>query len=280
MAARFQSRGENALLTFTSFASGSTGNAALVSCGDTHILLDAGISARRIVANLKALGIAPEELSAILITHEHRDHISGLQVLTKKHRIPIYATGPTCRQLCYKVAFLEDLVRAQAPETGVQIGSVWAEPFSTPHDAAGSVGWSIAGGGGRMVLATDLGHVTQGVRRAVEGCDLLVCETNHDVDWLRSGPYPYYLQQRVLGDYGHLSNEAGAELAAFAVESGAKTVVLAHLSQQNNDPARAYEAVKLRLLAIGCNPERDISLSVAQKSEPSPTYQLKGVAVC
>ena len=116
-------------MTFTTLASGSTGNAALVSCGDTHILLDAGISGRRIAGGLKALGTAPEELSAILITHEHSDHIAGLQVLTKKHRVPIYATGPTCRQLCYKTAFLEDLVREQRPGTGVQIGSLWVESF-------------------------------------------------------------------------------------------------------------------------------------------------------
>jgi len=132
-----------------------------------------------------------------------------------------------------------------------------------------------------MVLCTDLGHVTDEVLRAVEGCDLLVCETNHDVDWVRSGPYPYYLKQRILGDRGHLSNEAGAELAAFAAESGTGSVVLAHLSRQNNTPARAYETVALRLLAMGCDPERDISLSVAPASGLGPTVSLgKAAAVC
>ncbi len=267
-------------MTFTTLASGSTGNAALVSCGDTHILLDAGISGRRIAGGLKALGTAPEELSAILITHEHSDHIAGLQVLTKKHRVPIYATGPTCRQLCYKTAFLEDLVREQRPGTGVQIGSLWVESFPTPHDAAGSVGYSIAGEGGRMVLATDLGHVTQEVRQAVKGCGLLVCESNHDEDWVRSGPYPYYLKQRILGGLGHLSNEAGAELSAFAAQSGTRVVVLAHLSRQNNTPARAREAACLRLRAIGCDPERDITLSVAPDAELGVTYRLEGASVC
>lgn len=268
------------MLRFTTLASGSSGNAALASCGDTHILLDAGISARRIAAGMRALGTAPEELSAILITHEHSDHISGLQVFTKKYRIPIYATGPTCRQLCYKTAFLEDLVREQAAGGGVQIGSIWARSFPTPHDAAGSVGWSLAGDGGRMALCTDLGRATPEVRQAAADCDLLVCEANHDVDWLKSGPYPYYLKQRVLGGYGHLSNEAGAELAAWAVESGARTVVLAHLSQQNNTPARAREAAARRLSAMGCDLERDITLSVAPRDRVGPTYCLEGASVC
>lgn len=268
------------MLTFTTLASGSGGNAALVSCGDTHVLLDAGISARRLTAGLKSLSVEPEELSAILITHEHSDHMAGLQVLTKKHRIPIHATGPTCRQLCYKVAFLEDLVRVQEAGAGAQIGALWVESFPTPHDAAGSVGWSIAGDGGRMVLCTDLGYVTGEVRRAVEGCSLLVCETNHDVDMLRSGPYPYYLKERILGDYGHLSNEAGAELAAFAVETGAQAVILTHLSQQNNTPAQAYEVVSRRLRAMDCDLERDIALTVAPRAEVGATYRLEGVRVC
>lgn len=271
------------MLTFTTLASGSTGNAALVSCGDTHILLDAGISAKRIAAGLAALGVKPHQLSAILITHEHSDHISGLRVLTKKAGAPIYATGPTCRWLynrnsCNEIA---GLMRAMEAGTGVQIGSLWVESFPTPHDASGSVGYSIAGDGVRMVLCTDLGHVTGEVRRAVEGCDLLVCETNHDEDWVRTGPYPYYLKQRILGDYGHLSNEAGAELAAFAVESGTKTIILAHLSQTNNTPAHAYDAVALRLLAMDCDPERDISLSVAPAGTMGPTISLRrGATVC
>ncbi len=271
------------MLTFTTLASGSLGNAALVSCGGTHILLDAGISAKRITAGLAELGVKPHQLSAILLTHEHSDHVSGLRVLSKKAGAPIYATRPTLREWykrnrCDEV---KDLFRPQEAGTGVQIGALWAESFPTPHDAAGSVGWSIAGEGGRVVLCTDLGCATEPVRRAVAGCDLLVCESNHDVDWVKSGPYPYYLKQRILGNCGHLSNEAGAELAAFAVESGTKTVVLAHLSQTNNTPARAYDAAALRLLAMGCDLERDVSLSVAPAAGLGRTFVLgKGAVVC
>ena len=270
-------------MTFTTLSSGSTGNAALVSCGDTHILLDAGVSAKRITAGLRGLGMAPRQLSAVLITHTHSDHVAGLRVLANKAGAPIYATEAAFREW-YKRNRCEEvksLFQPQEAGTGVQIGSLWVESFPTPHDAAGSVGYSIAGEGGRMVLCTDLGRLTAEVRRAAEGCDLLVCETNHDVDWVRSGPYPYYLQQRILGPYGHLSNEAGAELAALAVESGTKTVVLAHLSRTNNTPVRAYEAVSLRLLEMGCDPERDISLSVAPADTPGPSISLgKEGAVC
>lgn len=274
--------GENSLFTFTTLASGSAGNAALVSCGDTHILLDAGISARRITAGLAALGVKPHQLAAVLLTHEHSDHVSGLRVLTKKAGAPIYATAPTCREWyrrnrCDEV---NDLFRVQEPGAGLQIGALWVESFPTPHDAAGSVGYSIAGENTRMVLCTDLGHVTQTVRRAVEGCDLLVCETNHDVDWVQSGPYPYYLKQRILGQRGHLSNEAGAELAAWAVRTGARSVILAHLSQTNNTPARAYEAAALRLRAMDCDPERDISMSVAPRDSVGAVWRSEGVRVC
>ena len=263
------------LLTFTTLASGSSGNAALVSCGSAHILLDAGISARRITTGLKALGVEAADLTAVLVTHEHHDHISGLAVLTKKLRVPVVASGPTCGQLCYRIPFLEELVRRQQLGIGMELGGLWVESFATSHDAAGSVGYSISAGGCRMVLATDLGCITPEVEGAVRGCDLLVCETNHDEDWVKSGPYPYHLKARVLGDRGHLSNEAGAELAALGVESGARTVILAHLSAENNTPAHARQAVCRRLSGLGADPEIDVNLSVAPRSEPGPVYRLE-----
>lgn len=266
------------MLKFTTLASGSSGNAALVSCGQTHILLDAGISARRITTGLRELGVEPQALSAILVTHEHHDHVCGLQVLTKKLNVPILATGSTCDQMGQKTPALAPLLQPQAAGTGLTVGGLWIKSFPTPHDAAGSVGYSIEGEGGRMVLCTDLGYITPEVKNAVLGCDLLVCETNHDEDWVRTGPYPYALKQRVLGDQGHLSNEAGAELAAIAVGSGTRTVVLAHLSHENNTPAHARAAVCRRLAAMGCDGNRDITLSVAPRSENGPSYCLKGGA--
>ena len=263
------------MLTFTTLASGSSGNAALVSCGDTHVLLDAGISARRITTGLKSLGVDPADLSAILITHEHQDHVSGLAVLTKKIRPPIYATPATCGQLADQLPHGAELLQSRLPGAGFAVGELWIEPFATPHDAAGSVGYVLSGGGRTMALCTDLGHVTDQVRQAVAGCDLLVCETNYDPDWMRTGPYPYVLKQRIMGDHGHLSNQDGAELAAMSVQSGASIVILAHLSAENNTPARALETVRRRLRAMGCDPEGDITLAVAPRTEVGPTYRLE-----
>lgn len=267
------------LLTVTTLASGSSGNALLVSRGATHILLDAGISARRITAGLRAAGVSPEALTAIFITHEHHDHINGLQVLTKKLQIPVVATNPTCQEIVQKAPGTRPLLRSQRAGTEIQVGQLRVASFPTPHDAAASVGYSVSDGTCRMVLCTDLGHVTGQVEEAVEGCELLVCEANHDPDWVRSGAYPYYLKERILGDRGHLSNDAGADLALWAVERGTKGVVLAHLSSENNTPTRAYETVSRRLAAAGFCLEQDVSLSVAPRQESGPTFCVEKGAV-
>ena len=263
------------MLTYTTLASGSSGNCALVSCGATHLLVDAGISARRITTALKSLGVDPASLSGVLVTHEHSDHISGLATLTKQLGLPVYATAPTLRQLCYRIPFLERLCRDFAPGDGFPVGELWVTSFPTSHDAACSVGYTLAGDGSKLASATDLGRLTPEVLNAVRGCDLLVCESNHDVDWVRSGPYPYYLKERILGDRGHLSNEMGAELAALAAESGARAVVLAHLSSENNTPARARDVAARRLSAAGVDPERDLSLTVAPRKERGPVFRLE-----
>lgn len=263
------------MLSFVTLASGSSGNAALVSCGQTHILLDAGISARRITTALRGLGVDPASLSGVLITHEHTDHISGLATLTKQLSLPVYATAPTLDALAMKVPAIPEkrLGRFFAPGESFPLGELWIEPFATSHDAACSVGYAITGGDSRMVLCTDLGYISPQVERAVAGCDLLVCEANHDVEWLRSNSrYPYPLKARILGDRGHLSNEAGAELAWAAVEGGARTVVLAHLSHENNTPARAHEVVRGLLERRGAAVGRDVSLEVAPRSEASRRY--------
>ena len=263
------------VLTYTTLASGSSGNCALVCCGGTRLLLDAGISARRITTALKGLGVDPASLGGVLVTHEHSDHISGLATLTKQLGLPVYATAPTLRQLCYRIPFLERLCRDFAPGDGFPVGELWVTSFPTSHDAACSVGYTLAGDGSKLASATDLGRLTPEVLNAVRGCDLLVCESNHDVDWVRSGPYPYYLKERILGDRGHLSNEMGAELAALAAESGARAVGLAQLSSENNTPARARDVAARRLSAAGVDPERDLSLTVAPRKERGPVFRLE-----
>ena len=260
------------MLELCTLASGSSGNSLLVTDGRTHVLVDAGISCRRICTGLKALGVEPTELAGVLITHEHSDHISGLTTLTKQLRLPVYASPGTGRQLCYRIAFLEELLRPVAPGEGFSIGGLAIESFPTSHDAAESVGYALSAGGRKAAVVTDLGYVTPEVERGIRGADLLVCEANHDVEWVQSGPYPYHLKARILGDRGHLSNEAGAELAWTAVEGGARTVVLAHLSHENNTPARAHEVVRGVLERRGAAVGRDVALEVAPRSEKSRRY--------
>lgn len=260
------------MLELCTLASGSSGNSLLVTDGRTHVLVDAGISCRRICTGLKALGVEPTELAGVLITHEHSDHISGLTTLTKQLRLPVYASPGTGRQLCYRIAFLEELLRPVAPGEGFSIGGLAIESFPTSHDAAESVGYALSAGGRKAAVVTDLGYVTEAVLRGIRGADLLVAEANHDVEWVQSGPYPYHLKARILGDRGHLSNEAGAELAWTAVEGGARTVVLAHLSHENNTPARAHEVVRGVLERRGAAVGRDVALEVAPRSEKSRRY--------
>ena len=216
----------------------------------------------------------PRELTGVLITHEHADHIAGLATLTKQYRLPVYASRCTGWELCRRIAFVEEVLRPFEPGEAFQAGDLEAVSFPTSHDAAQSVGYVLSHGGKRAAVATDLGHVTAEVERAVRGADLLVCEANHDVEWLRSGPYPYPLKARILGDRGHLSNEAGAELAWTAVEGGARAVVLAHLSHENNTPARALEVVGGVLARRGAAVGREVVLEAAPRSETGRAYRL------
>lgn len=261
------------MLCVTTLASGSEGNCLLVSDGSIHILIDAGISCKRITASLHTLGIDPNDIAAVLVTHEHADHICGLPTMLKRLPFHIYTSPGTARQLAYRLAIPPQRLHPVEPEEEFTVGTLTCRGFATSHDAAQSMGYTVSGPGGRMALATDLGYVTDSVRKAVLGCDILVVEANHDVDWLRSGPYPYYLKQRILGDCGHLCNEAGAELAARAVQAGAHTIILAHLSRENNTPARACEITRQRLAAL--DKARSVTLTVAPRGEPGPTYPVQ-----
>lgn len=256
-------------------ASGSSGNCLLVRSGRSNILIDAGISARRITTGLKTLGVAPEKLDGIFITHAHTDHIAGLSTLTKKLTMPIYASADTAHQICNKIPWIDYLIEEIKPGSGVELGEMWCQSFATPHDAPGSMGYSVTAEGCKMALATDLGHLNQSVMEGIAGSDLIVAEANHDEEWVKTGPYPLFLKQRVLGDYGHLSNETGALLVQRAVEQGARTVLLAHLSSENNTPARARNTVAHHLRSVGIDPERDIDLTVAPRSELGKVYRLE-----
>ena len=249
------------MIRYLSFASGSSGNCALLRGGGVNLLIDAGISTRRIRTSLREWGLEPEEVTAILVTHEHRDHVGGLAVLTKHFETPVYASKGTAAALLRENACAEKNLRT-LPESGrLDLGELCIRPVPLSHDAAEPVGYRIEGESGALCVLTDLGVVTETVMNAARGCDFAVVETNHDVGMLRRGPYPPALQRRILGEKGHLSNEAGAELAYALLSSGAKEVLLGHLSAENNTEALALRAVEAR-----CG--RELRLSAA----PRDTY--------
>ncbi len=254
-------------MIYISLASGSSGNCALIREGGTNILLDAGISARRIRLGLAEFGLGPSDLTAILITHEHSDHVSGLGALTKYADVPVYTGGGTARFLAGRNVCAGRRLRIVEAERALRLGAVELTAFETPHDAAESFGFVFACEGGSLAVATDLGCVTGSVERALLGCDAAVLEANHDVEMLRRGPYPQPLKRRILGNLGHLSNTACAELALRLAESGTKSILLAHLSHENNTPELAFGAVMSRLGA-------GVELNVAPRDKFSAALEL------
>ena len=228
------------------FASGSSGNCALLSDRDTHVLIDAGISARRIRQSLADAGLELQELNGVLITHEHSDHVSGLKTLLKYTPIPIYAPHTVAARLCGALPEAVDVVRVIPTGTPVRIGGVSVTAFHTPHDTDESVGYRIEGRG-IFALATDMGHVTDEVLKGLLGADTALIESNHDVEMLCGGPYPVYLKRRILSDRGHLSNTDCAVLARKLAESGTAKIILGHLSRENNRPELAFSETEREL---------------------------------
>ena len=247
-------------------ASSSAGNAALVRSGGTTLLIDAGISARRIAQSLAALGLTPDALDAVLITHEHSDHIRGLATLTKKYPVAVCATRGTAR--CLPCA--AEAIRVFDAGDAFPIGSLTVRSFRTSHDAADSVDYRIDAPDGSVGFLTDTGYVTEDAVDALTGVDALLLEANHDVDMLRCGPYPYHLKQRILSDHGHLSNDAAADFALHCAENGTRDVLLAHLSAENNTPTTAEYAVARRLQAAGFS----LRLAVAPRDGLSDLHEV------
>jgi phosphoribosyl 1,2-cyclic phosphodiesterase len=238
-------------------ASGSRGNCAIVASTCTRILVDAGISCRETFKRMRAIGEDPHSLSAILITHEHCDHIYGLATLAKKLQIPIFMTGAThhawaraMRDENGEKPKLEKLERFESGHT-FQVGDIAVKPFTIPHDAADPVGFTFRAEGIKVGIATDLGYIPISVRDHLRGCDVLVMESNHDLEMLRVGPYPWSVKQRVMSRVGHLSNVALADFFANDYDNSATFVVLAHLSEQNNHPEIARREAERALATRG-----------------------------
>lgn len=263
------------MTTVCTLASGSSGNALVLSCGNTHLLVDAGISCRRIAAGLRALGLELEDLSAILITHTHKDHISGLQTLLKRTAAPLCATAYTCRALSQHLPEAERRLSELALCRPVSLKEASVTAFPTSHDSPGSCGFRFDTPDGGLGVLTDTGYVTEEAADILPGVSLAVLESNYDEESLRSGPYPYYLKRRILGDEGHLCNEDAARFAVTLAQHGAAEIILAHLSRENNTPAMAENTVAAALSAASLRP----LLSVAPRSAMGEVHAVRR-AVC
>jgi len=240
-------------VTVSVLASGSRGNSALIETSQTKILLDAGISGRETFRRLKALRQDAHSVAAILITHEHSDHVCGLAVLARKLKVPVFLTGAT-HAAWAKTVRDTDKVRPEVAKLEIfaagksfQIGDIAVTPFTIPHDAADPVGFTFRAEGVKIGFVTDLGYLPASVRDHLRRCDVLVAESNHDLEMLRAGPYPWSVKQRVMSRVGHLSNAALADFFSSDYDGEAAYVMLAHLSEQNNHPALARGAAEQAL---------------------------------
>jgi phosphoribosyl 1,2-cyclic phosphodiesterase len=230
-------------ISFQTLASGSKGNAIVVSSMRTRILIDVGLSGKELQRRMHQAGMSTSDLHGVVVTHEHQDHVRGVGVLSRRYDLPVYLTRGTLESLPQQVGAL---AQAQLFRDGhsFNIGDLHITPFAISHDANDPVGLIIESDGCKLGICTDLGVATQLVRKKLEGCHGLVLEANHDVDLLLSGPYPWHLKQRIRSRHGHLSNIDSCELLNSLLHDGLQVVVLAHLSETNNRPELVLESVR------------------------------------
>lgn len=249
-------------------ASGSKGNAVFISSGDTSLLIDAGLSGIEIERRLKSRGLDPKNLDAILVSHEHSDHIQGVGVLSRRYKLPVYINSKTRKAAVSQLGNLYDSKNFECGST-FTINDLSIHPFSISHDAKDPCGFTVNQNGTKIGIATDLGIATSMVKAHLKGCTLLILEANHDEKMLINGPYPWPVKQRVKSRIGHLSNEESKALLNELQHDGLKHVMLAHLSETNNTPQKAFNEVGQALTR--CEPR----LYVASQNECGALLLLK-----
>ena len=261
-------------MKFSPLFSGSSGNCSVISSGGTSVLIDAGMTGKSIVSALSDVGADPGKLAGIVVTHEHSDHIKGVGVMSRKYNIPVYANEGTWKAMA---PFIGDIamrnIRTFVTGQNFYIGDIDLTPFPVSHDAAEPVGFTFFHKGARIVYMTDTGHVAPALRENAAGADLLFLESNHDIDMLKNGPYPYVLKKRILSEKGHLSNAAAGDLLASLYTTGARRVILAHLSRENNTESIAYNTVRSKLNGEGIE-EKDFFVAVAHRDRVTGIFEI------
>ena len=260
-----------------SIASGSSGNCLCIVTGQATILIDAGVSAKKIVEGLTMYGIDPESIDAILITHEHSDHIAGLPVFLRKYRIRVYGTHETLQAVInanYGKPLPAELFRSITPGVVLQVKDAEVSACYTSHDAAKSVAYGIRSHGRYFAMATDLGCYDGSIVEHLSGADAVLIESNYDRDMLLVGPYPYHLKKRILGAYGHLSNDDCGSLMVSVLHRSLKHIILAHLSKDNNYPELALASAQAVLRKNWRYTEPCPQIMVAKRDVPSEEIDL------
>lgn len=259
-------------------ASGSSGNCIYIGSEQTHILIDAGISRKKIEEGLNAAELSLKDISAVFVTHEHSDHIKGLGVMSRKDKIPVYSTQGTIDGILGTSTLGElpdDLFCSIEKDKDFMIGDLCVRNFKVSHDANDPVAYTVTCGDKKAGVVTDLGFYDDYIVDNLKGAGAILVEANHDVNLLQVGGYPYYLKQRILGNKGHLSNESSGQLINSLLHDNMKKILLGHLSKENNYDKLAYETVRLEI-DMGDNvfKAKDFDIDVAKRSEPSEIIEL------
>ena len=262
------------MFNFCSLYSGSSGNCLFVESQNTKILVDAGESAKKITTALSSIDVSPESIDAILVTHEHSDHVKGLGTFSKKYNIPVYANAKTWDAMSDQSNKIsEENVKKFTIEENFEIGDLKIHPFKIPHDAVNPCGFNIFHNDDKISVATDIGHITSNIAHKLEESKFLLLEANYDPDVLKCSPYPYLLKQRIAGPNGHLPNVDAGKTISFLMKSGLSQVMLGHLSKENNFPELAYKTVVETLMENKSDCSK-IKISVANRYNPSPVIKV------
>ena len=257
-------------MKFCSLYSGSSGNSIFIASDNAKVLIDAGLAGKKIDDALKHIGEESSSIDGIFITHEHIDHIKGVGVLSRKYDIPIYANDNTWAVMEKNIGKIkEHNIRIMDRRSSITINDLEIRSFNIPHDAIAPVGYTVSYAGKNASVVTDFGVFTEEIRDNIIDSDIILLESNHDVNMLRMGPYPYKLKLRVLGENGHLSNEDCGSAIVSLLKNDKKQIVLGHLSGTNNHPDLAYQTVVDVLSANGIRPGDDVILQLASRHNPS-----------
>ena len=257
------------MFNFCSLYSGSSGNSLLVETANTKILIDVGESAKKVSTALSSIDIEPSQIDAILITHEHSDHVKGLGTFSKKYNIPVYANNKTWDAMPDQSSKIDSKnMKKFIIEQNFEIGDLKIHPFKIPHDAANPCGFNIFYQDKKISIATDIGHMTSNIAHKLEDSFFILLEANYDPEILKCSSYPYALKQRILGPNGHLPNSMAGKTISFLMNSGLQQVMLGHLSKENNFPELAYKTVVDELIESNRDSNK-IKIDVANRVSPS-----------